>query len=368
MTIALSHPKSNLSVAFNPKKNSLGFLRFIFAVFVVLQHSYVLGKFGNDPLASLSNGQVSLGALAVHGFFIMSGFLITRSYLSISNIWRYLWHRILRIFPGFWVCLLCTALIFAPIIYIKNHGSLIGYFSASNSPISYFLQNLFLFIKQPDIAQITSSHNEQSLNGSLWTLEWEFKLYLAIGFLGWLSILKKYRLIVLIISVILLLTYFFDPCHCRILLLYWTMDRIPPLIILFFSGSILWLYKEKIYWDNKICLILVLLSFAAIPLRIYLWLEPFTLPYILFWLAINLPFSDFDKTGDYSYGIYIYSFPIQQILAEYNLQQLGVGIYFLISFLLTMPLAIISWYLVEKPCLKLKNIKFDFIKSFLTQQ
>ncbi|MFN6579318.1 MAG: acyltransferase family protein [Aulosira sp. ZfuVER01] len=79
----------------------MGFLRFLLAILVVIQHSYVLGDFGNDLLSYISKGKSNSGSLAVHCFFIISGFLITRSYLATSNFGHYLWNRILRIFPGF---------------------------------------------------------------------------------------------------------------------------------------------------------------------------------------------------------------------------------------------------------------------------
>ncbi|MEH2215739.1 MAG: acyltransferase [Nostoc sp.] len=362
-----SSVQSNLGLAFNHKKNSLGFLRFLFAVLVVLQHSYILGNFGNEPLLSLSKGQLSSGSLAVHSFFIISGFLITRSYISNPNIWRYSWHRILRIFPGFWVCLLVTSFVIAPIAYINVHGNTSGYFLTSDSPFSYVFSNLFLSIKQPDIAGLMASHPEKSFNGSLWTLEWEFFLYIAIAILGSLSILTKFRWIVLAIFLVLLLTYLLDSCHCRIILLYWTSNRVPPLFVLFFSGAVFWLYREKVYWNSIIFVSLVLVTSVAIYLNLYAWVEPLTLPYIILWLSINLPWSNFDKHSDYSYGIYIYSFPIQQLLVQFNLYEFGVGFYFMLSLLLTIPLAILSWHFFEKPALQFKNKNINSINYFLSK-
>ncbi len=104
-----------LNDAFNPRKNSLTFLRFFLANLVIFSHCYPLGGFGSESL--LGSNKESYGSLAVESFFILSGFLITRSYTTSSSIWRFLWHRFLRIFPGFWICLVVTVLIFAPIIY-----------------------------------------------------------------------------------------------------------------------------------------------------------------------------------------------------------------------------------------------------------
>lgn len=347
-----------LSQAFNPKKNSLGFLRSVLAVLVVVEHTYILGEFGLEPLTKLSDGQISSGALAVHSFFVISGFLITYSYLRTQNFWRYLWHRLLRIFPGFWVCLGVIAFIIAPVIYRAEHGNLNGYWTTNtDNPFSYIIQNITLHIKQPDIAGLMSAHAEKSLDGSLWTLEWEFILYLLIGFLGLSTILKKFRLVTLLIFIAFLATYLFDPCHCTLLWFYYTAGRVASLPVLFMVGAIFWLYREKIYFDFRIFLLAVLISLVAIQFKFYLWVEPFALPYIILWLAVTFPLDWFDKYGDYSYGIYIYSFPIQQALVQFGFQELGAIIYFIFSLILTMPFAILSWHYIEQPSLRLKSIE-----------
>ncbi|MDZ7960400.1 MAG: acyltransferase [Aulosira sp. DedQUE10] len=352
------HPlKLSFQQAFNPKNNSLGFIRLFLAILVVLQHSYHLGGFGNEPLTSL-NAQLNSGTLAVHSFFIISGFLITSSYLKLANIWQYLWHRVLRIFPAFWVCLIIISLFFAPLTYFATYRSLA---IPINSSISYILQNFLLIINQPDIENLLSSHIEQSFNGSLWTLQWEFILYIFIGVLGLFSLFtKKYKYLVVAIFIIFFITnYIIDPCHCTILLKYYTHPRIPPLFCLFLAGSLFCLYQDKIPHDKRFFVLSLLLSIIALKFNFYFWLETFTLPYIILCLSIYLPWKNFDtKYGDYSYGIYIYHFPILQLLIAYKLEKLGVLIYSLIGLLLTLPFAYASWNLIEKPSLKFKNINF----------
>src|SRR5947209_4258685 len=91
-----------LADAYDPRKNSIDFLRFTLAFLVIVTHGFWLSGQGSDPLYALSRHQDSLGPAAVLGFFTLSGFLITRSSQH-SSFWRYLWHRSLRILPGFWV-------------------------------------------------------------------------------------------------------------------------------------------------------------------------------------------------------------------------------------------------------------------------
>src|SRR5580658_74946 len=91
------------------RNNSIGFLRFLFATMVIWSHAYGNGGFGYDPLARLNPNGATAGFLGVGGFFVLSGFLITRSYETVNSVGRFIWHRFLRIFPGFWVCLVVTA-------------------------------------------------------------------------------------------------------------------------------------------------------------------------------------------------------------------------------------------------------------------
>ena len=109
------------------KSNAIGFLRILFASIVVWSHGWHMAGFGMDPLLVYSHGIFSSGYLAVGGFFVLSGFLITRSGETTSGPTRFLWHRISRIYPAFWACLFVTAFALAPIIYAFDSGSLRGF-------------------------------------------------------------------------------------------------------------------------------------------------------------------------------------------------------------------------------------------------
>src|SRR3954469_23431807 len=84
--------------AFDPRRNAFAFLRMALALLVIISHSFALGGFGIDPLGRITDGAHDLGEIAVAIFFLLSGFLITRSSLGAANVGRFLWHRFLRIF------------------------------------------------------------------------------------------------------------------------------------------------------------------------------------------------------------------------------------------------------------------------------
>src|SRR4051794_17516783 len=100
--------------AFDPRSNAFGFLRLALAVLVIFSHSFPVGGFGTDALEVFTKGRHTIGLAAVGMFFVLSGFLITRSAASGVSVLRFLWHRFLRIFPGYWVCLIVCGFIFAP--------------------------------------------------------------------------------------------------------------------------------------------------------------------------------------------------------------------------------------------------------------
>jgi len=128
-----------------PRGNSFTFLRLAFALAVVFSHSFVLGGFGQDPLARYSHGQIRIGELAVMCFFVVSGFLITGSALRQPSIGQFALNRAARIMPGFWAVQLLTVFVLTPAVMIAHYGSDIGYCDSivigPNSAASYLWKN-----------------------------------------------------------------------------------------------------------------------------------------------------------------------------------------------------------------------------------
>src|SRR6185295_16935599 len=115
-----------LAERYSPAANGFGLIRLTLTVGVVIAHSQPIG-FGWQPYGeSLTRGQIEFGPLMLYGFFVLSGFLITGTALKGSWL-RFLWRRVLRLMPGYWVSLLVTALGFAPLVAIIENGSLDGF-------------------------------------------------------------------------------------------------------------------------------------------------------------------------------------------------------------------------------------------------
>jgi peptidoglycan/LPS O-acetylase OafA/YrhL len=348
---------------FNPKKNSFSFIRFFLSILVIFSHSYALGGFGSEGL--FGSNQETYGGFAVYSFFILSGFLITRSYTTSLSIINFLWNRFLRIFPGFWVCLVITVLVFAPIVYLAEYGDIRNYiYSEQNSPLDYLKNNFFLEMKQYGISNcLKNIPHSTAFNGSLWTLIYEAKCYLLIGLLGWLDILKTNRKIVLYMYLLLLLIYIINigiPGSAIKVCPYFSDIYILNLTMYFLSGAVYFLFLKNNIFNTKTVLFMIGLTAISIKHQFYPLIAPLTLPYLLFYLGFKPWFANFDKYGDFSYGMYIYAFPIQQMLSFFKVNTKGFILYFCLSLLITTILSIASYVLIEKPFLKLKKIQIRF--------
>ena len=116
---------TSLKESFDPRNNSIGFLRWLLAFMVIFSHAGPLGGFyGGRDLGTQWSDEQSLGGVAVAGFFFLSGFLITKSKMGRASTPRYVWRRIMRIVPGWWLVLLVTAFVLAPIAWLRESGSM----------------------------------------------------------------------------------------------------------------------------------------------------------------------------------------------------------------------------------------------------
>jgi peptidoglycan/LPS O-acetylase OafA/YrhL len=375
-TCPTDQERPNFAQAFDPNNNAFGFLRLVLAILVIFSHTFPLGGFGIDRLEAFTKGRYTIGLVSVAMFFVLSGFLICRSASASRSVPRFLWHRFLRIFPGYWVCLVVCACVFAPLMAFAEFGTLLRVFSAPwNSPQSFMIRNagLFhlnefsiggiLFIRPNSIAGVLS-HNPVPgmINGSLWSLPFEVSCYLAVAALAAVGVLRRARFIVLGLFAGLWCLYAFDcvnPDGFRQWFPYPGMKQLVMLCLFFSAGCVCFLYREKIPHSTAIFVISVVALVVSLPLGVFGLIAPVAMTYAFLWLAFALPFARFDRKGDFSYGTYIYAFPVQQGMALLRIQEEGFGLYFASSLLLTSVLAFLSYRLIEAPCLRWKTLKMS---------
>ncbi|WP_431277444.1 acyltransferase family protein [Leifsonia poae] len=164
-----------LENAFNPKLNALNAVRLLLAVSVIVWHSLPLT---GTPHPAPAITQL-LGEGGVDGFFAISGFLIVSSWMRRPRWWPYLQARFLRILPAFWVCLIVTAVVIAPIGILLSRQAFPHTYVTDAA--TYVVKNAGLRITEFGIAGTPTNVPYPGVwNGSLWTLWWEFLCYLAV--------------------------------------------------------------------------------------------------------------------------------------------------------------------------------------------
>jgi peptidoglycan/LPS O-acetylase OafA/YrhL len=358
----------SLKSVFDPNRNSLALLRLVFAGMVLIDHAFPIGGFNHnvDPMWGWTRGTESFGGLAVAGFFIISGFLVTRSFVESSNAIRYLWKRVLRIFPGFWVCLLVTVAVFAPLAYLHQYGSLHGYVHGfPDSPGRYLQSNYKLAINQYNIDGLLGSspyaHSgfPAAFDGSLWTLIYEFKCYIAVGMLGVLGLVRHFRVGLLGLFVGLWIAQIAQSWHPG------SVGRVIPfladpqmirLAFLFSIGCVVFLFQEYLPVSDVAAGVALGMLLASFATKLYPYVGGVLFAYLVFWAAVRIPIRKADKYGDFSYGLYIYAFPVEQLAAIHGLYRWGFVPYVLITLVVSLGLAMISWHVVEKPAMRLKRV------------
>lgn len=325
------------------KRNNFDFMRFMAASMVVFSHSFQVtdGSVKNsaDPLYILSGGQSTLGYLAVAIFFIMSGYLIFGSAeKKYKNVSVYFWHRILRIFPALTFVVLIT------VVFIGGITTNSMTYWNQVSTYRYFL-NVFLAADQ-HLPGVFADNPSSWVNGPLWTLKFEFFCYIVAAFL---AKTRRIDCLTLIFLFIVLETLF---------ILSKTSGNVSSWIDLprfFVAGGIIYTLRSlttNIFPVTILCIIVICGSLFYGGFAILL---PIFSPYVVLYIARNDIFGNWGKYGDISYGIYLISWPVQQLIYLLGFHHSYSN--FLVSYPIIIIFAYISWNLIEKPALRLKNYK-----------
>jgi peptidoglycan/LPS O-acetylase OafA/YrhL len=332
--------------------NSLNLVRLFLALVVVVGHSFGIGGFEGGLSAGPTFG--GLGFFAVACFFTISGYLSSQS-RSLGTVQSYLWKRILRILPGYFVAYILTSFLFSPIAGFFNGGWSV------EAALGYLLEGMkfFVFGHQEIGSTLQGLAHPSSWNGSLWSVRVEAILYIATAVLFFIPRISQIKLFLWLgivsttsASVLFQLGILTDPTPVSIL------STLCLFVPFYLAGSILFLGRESISLDSKTLSIALVLGLLALYL-------PGTgalaaLPVGILILAIgsirpNSALSHFNN-NDYSYGVYVLSFPIQQTLAAIGVGQLGLSVFMFASIIVSLVFAALSWNLVESKLLKLKNL------------
>ncbi|MCU7938289.1 MAG: acyltransferase [gamma proteobacterium symbiont of Bathyaustriella thionipta] len=338
------------------RDNNFNLIRFIAATIVLYFHSFplALGPGFPEPVGRLIG--MPLGGIAVDIFFVTSGFLIASSFFSRKNIIAFICARVLRIYPAL-IMAVIFCVFFVGLFFTTNAA--VDYFSDPQT-VKFFKRNVTLFwgVKYDLPGVFSDNPFKNAVNGSLWTLPYEVKMYSYLAIIG--SVLfyiqrrfSKNILKITFLSIAILAVSINIINHFEVI----TSVKFSHLFSMFFVGAAFYLYRDNIYLSSRLFLLIFMtLVVSIINKDLFFIVYSILLPYMIFYIAY-VPSGNirtFNKAGDYSYGIYIYAFPVQQSIAAI-LPGISVFSMVLLSFGITFALAFLSWHLIEKKFLKMKG-------------
>lgn len=342
--------------------NSFTLLRLGLALSVVFLHGCGLGGF-NEP------GRIAM--FPVLAFFVISGFLLAQSLSTYPSVSRFLFNRAARILPALWVNLLLVGLVLMPLLIMMDQQFTLSYWESAtrgpDSSLTYAYRNLAVTTIQANISGLFEHQPNPAVNGSLWSLSPESICYIILACMGSIGLLRRpktYTALTIIFFSYHLFLQFREP-EIRAIAPDWSeiyfehIFRYPSFYLAFALGACAHLWRRRIIWDYRIAGVALIALAISLPLKWtdYIWPLPTT--YLILFLGLRLPFSRFEKFGDISYGVYIYSFPIQQTMTMLGFPRFGIVAYIVVSVVLSILAGIASWRCIEHPILQaVKSIRW----------
>ncbi len=337
------------------RDNNFNLLRLTAALIVIYAHSFAV--LGLPPNRSVTFGDLSVAFsdFALDTFFVTSGFLVSGSLVGRGSLINFLWARGLRIYPALWVMLVVTVFGLAPMLTTLPPGE----FLTSGKTWDYFVKCATLLggvrWSLPGVFETLPLKGE--FNGSLWTLPVEVRLYLYLAG-AWLilALAPAWRLralswlapaaAALIFAQVVYGRVFggpFNPADIR--------------VYMFFAGSAIYLWRARLPlgW-GVFAAIVAALAVAAVHSSAFFVAYLILFPAVVMHLAYlpKGPLLAFNRWGDFSYGVYIYGFPIQQTLA-FLFPAMPLMAMMAASSGASLIAGALSWRLLEKRALALKG-------------
>ncbi|WP_206240345.1 acyltransferase family protein [Novosphingobium terrae] len=333
------------------RPSGFDYMRLILSVLVVMWHTIVTSYGPEAQSSALSHWRPLIAAL-LPMFFALSGFLVAGSLERCRSLVSFLGLRLIRIYPALAVEVLLSAFILGPLLTTVPLDS---YFT--DPKFHRYLLNIFGDIHFQLPGLFLGNPNPDRVNGQLWTVPYELLCYITLAALAALS-LTKYR--TLFTGAVALLWLSANAVFMYKHGLSTAEPMIVPgyiLIFTFLCGIGIYLWRDKLPFNLPLAAVCAVVSAVLMFFPIAGdALVPLPLSYLTVYLGIANPRKfGFLRGADYSYGIFLYGYAIQQAWMS-----LSPGLHhWYLNALLTLPVATAfaagSWHFVEKPALKLRN-------------
>jgi|CXWL01.1.fsa_nt_gi peptidoglycan/LPS O-acetylase OafA/YrhL len=333
-------------------ENNLALLRFAAASAVLFAHSWpiALGAGALDPVTLALSAQfgpgVALASLAVHAFFVVSGYLVVKSALTRASVGAFAWARGLRIYPALIVNVLLSALVVGALVTSLP----VGAYLASEQLWKFIGNNVLSWNVIYRLPGVFEANPLVAVNGSLWTLPLEIRCYLFVGLMLALGVLKRGWLFTLVAAALLIGDGVFRGAALL------GADAAAACIGYFLIGGLF-------YVNRRVLPASPLFAIAALALASVIPVEPAArlvgmigYAWLVLWIGVAAPRAPWPERliGDPSYGIYIYAFPIQQLVVLH----FGAGAPWTLAAIAgaaTFVAGLLSWKLLEAPLLQRKT-------------
>lgn len=282
-------------------------------------------------------------------FFALSGFLVAGSALRARKLLPFLGLRALRLVPALFVEVMLSALLLGtiftslPLAEYFSHPQFWTYFWNILGHPQYLLPGVF------------TENSDHKINANLWTLPWELYCYVAMAAAMLSGLLFKRRAFTLVYALVavtylvLSFTHGFQirPAHVGG----------PTLLLYFLTGILLYLWRDRIIFHEAIFIVFGIACYVLMLSKYTVFIYPLMLTYVTAFIGLlPLPKINLVRSGDYSYGIYLYGYPVTQaIIAEVPSLKGNLLVLAPTALVLTACFAAFSWHCVEKHCLKLKR-------------
>jgi peptidoglycan/LPS O-acetylase OafA/YrhL len=320
------------------------YMRLLLASAVILTHAFLLTLFNLDHVRPLV-------ATVLPMFFALSGFLVCGSLVRCTTLVDFLALRVLRLLPALVVETTLSAVVIGtifttlPLSEYFTDPKFRGYFTSIIGIVKYKLPGVFLNNPQPDL-----------VNGQLWTLKFELYCYILLAVAVLIGLVRP-RIRYAVFATVGLLLFFMLGAFVFVKKPTLAVHG-PVLVACFVAGVGAYLYRDRIVWSGRLFAIALAATFLCLSIPRGEYLVPLPVAYATVYLGLLDPHRiGLVKKGDYSYGLFLYGYPIQQAVVA----TLGEpGRHWVINLAVAYPIAFavaaFSWWCVERPFLKLKPL------------